>query len=280
MLKGDELIYIQRDLGSGLQLEADDNFAVTIRGERLAGAGQRAGVGEMVSDLSNLAIILGYLDGEPLARYMNDVSTVEVTNEGELVRINATGKLGSLQAWLDPEFGHLPRRLSLIKKGADLYNGRRVDEIDMRGGNIWPPGGVQRIDYAADDIALARSDDLPYIRHAVLTKKFFCEAGPVVTFETDATVTEIAFKPDLPDSAFRTEIEVPIGHAVTVEGAAHLPYVWDGNWAAPDVEPVIELKPRPRQGSGWRQLLVYGNLLAFVCLVGFVLFRRWRAGWS
>lgn len=277
LLKNGELVYIQKDLDSELDPVVDDEFAVTIQGERLSGPEQRADFRKMMAGLNEHAILFGLIDNEPLASYVASPAEVQTKNEGSLIRIDAKSRFGSLQAWLDPAYGHLPRRLKLTKEGADLSRDRRIDAIHMNGGKIWPAGGVRRMEYSADKIVLDRSDGVPYIKQITLVSKVHSAAGPVVTTKTDATVTEIAFDPELPDEAFQTEIEIPEGFDVTVEGAMHLPYVWNGTWAVPTVEYVPNPGLFARVSPGWRRFLLAANLVLFAGLIGFLVFRKWRA---
>jgi hypothetical protein len=92
---------------------------------------------------------------------------------------------------------------------------------------------------------------------------------------TKATVSEIKFSPDLPADAFNTEIKAPVGFDVTVVGASHLPYEWDGRKPVPRVARGDTLLGQISEKSGISLALFIGNavLLLVVC---WLLFRKYR----
>jgi hypothetical protein len=270
------LLYISDRLTpAGKQYAVD--LIVSLASEEIAGRKGRRTELDLLQGMNDNGLMIAYFGYFPLASYFGREAKVTEVKDGALVKVTSQSELGVLKAWLDPEFGHLPRKLELTRAGKQRTSGgRRVDEIVMNpSADIWPAGHIKQLSWAADNIKLAKNGNLPYIQSAEITHKTFSSAGPIVTVRTTIDVKQIDFTGDLADHDFESSLKIPDKYPVTIEEASYLPYIW------------LHGKPVPRTGNSLpstlsgarrnvRTILIIVNSLLVMALMAFMYY-RWTA---
>jgi len=269
-----DLLQIQATLDERReQVKSNDELAVLLHSERLAGRPERKDIPSVLAALNDSGLIFGVLGGHSLPAYLSASARITQSAEGAFVRLDSVSSLGHLTVSLDPGYGYLPRKLLLVKAGTDSMGERSVGEIRMAGdGKRWPAGSVRQLTWTAENIALANSSGVPYIKQVRLERKTFSEAGPVVTLTTDAEVTEAQFKPVFGEVAFTTTIAIPNHFDVTIVGAQQLPYEWNGSDVVPSVARVTG-SGEAATGFG-RPFLIVANVLLVLAIAAYLLFQR------
>ena len=278
LFENGDVLHCQARLGPGLvQVEGvNDDLGFSLYSKRLAGV-QDLDHESALRRVGDSATLYGIVGGTPLMKYLNHPARITMDREGAQPTVVSESPQGSLKLTLDPEYGYLPSGFTLIKRGSQIYNGRQVAEIDMHGDNrIWPPGKVESIEWEGKNTRLTFDDGKPFIGELTVVKCTKCASGVVVTYTTHATVTDLKFSPNSPDDAFNTDIKAPVGYDVTVVGASHLPYEWDGTKPVPRVVHGDTLLRRMSDKSGVSLALFFGNaaLLLVVCWLVFQKYRR------
>jgi hypothetical protein len=281
ILTNGQMLYVADRLNDRM-VQRDDSrqLMVTTTSPAIAGPEAAVEAAYVMDGLNDYAILLGYLGYFPIAEYVGDSAEIAIDDTGELVHVDSRSSLGHLQLWLDPASGFMPRKLELVKRGADLTSGgRRVDEVDMNSDEkIWPSGGVKSLRWTADEITLGRSGDVYYMAKITLVQDVDSAAGPVVTITTDAEVDSVNFNPSFGDAEFAPRLAIPAGHPVTAAMAEHLPFQWDGKGVVPAADDLDLRLSRKGDTGGRRRLgiLIVANLVLLAVVVGVFLFRRFR----
>lgn len=96
---------------------------------------------------------------------------------------------------------------------------------------------------------------------------------PSEIIETRMNLQHVIYEPTFADADFQTEIIAPIGYSVTVDGAYHLPYEWDGVKAIPRVKPIGKVISQFADSWMSRKGLIAFNVI-FLVIVFYYLWRR------
>jgi len=96
-----------------------------------------------------------------------------------------------------------------------------------------------------------------------------------MSIDTTIELDRVTYDPPLTESDFNTDIVAPVDYRVTVDGASHLPYKWDGMAAVPGipVQPVREFETIAPSGGDRRMILIAINVALILALV-LVLWRK------
>jgi hypothetical protein len=181
-------------------------------------------------------VCFGFLDGQPIGSPDGLLSDPKVIAEdGGLIKVGADSRFGKLLMWCDPDRGHLPRRIEFVQTPENHSRGRKIADIVMNAGNVWPAGRVKGIRWSIDldldgkDPGLTR----PYVSGWRIDKQTLCEAGVTVREKIDAEVESFQTNESGKHADFLFGLKVPKRSNVRVTDAGHLSYLWDGDWAAP-----------------------------------------------
>ncbi len=258
---------------------------ISLASGRLAGREQAESLADVLIEPVSL-VFAGYVGSFSIVEYVGDDADIQVQPDGDLVHVRARSDLGLMQLWLDPDAGFLPRRLHLVKQGTDrTFGDRTVQDLEIRGrSERWVSGSVDRLEWSADDIDLQRSGEGFYMRSVELDKRMFMTSGAVQTTRSAVTIDEITFSPEFDDDDFRPLLKIPVGTGVSIMGASHLPYEWDGEKVVPrsrqrQAEVAVEAA-RKRGGSvsgGLRLPWLIGINTALIAAIAAVLWYQRRA---
>jgi hypothetical protein len=270
-----ELLTIQAPLSANLQQDLNDNsISVVLRSPRLTPTTPPSDRGTLMAMIHDRGFPLGFLDGLDVADYFGEPESTPSVMEGSLVRVSAKTDNGEIILLLDPLYGHLPREVRLVKRGRDKTGNRRVDEIEMAGdGSRWPAGKVSQLVWRAERIELDRRDDTPYIRRAVVHADTVSAAGPVVRLTTRAEVTGLDLGVSFRDEQLTSTLKTPEHYRVTIEGAPHLPYEFQGGEVVPRV---IGAAALARGGDSGIPYLIIGINVLIVAYLAYRLAARVR----
>jgi len=272
-----DVLQAQAMLGPDLsQLEGvNDSLSFILYSKHLAGV-QEVDQERALGRVGDASTLYGFVGGTPLAKYLDPPANVSIDSRSSDPTITSSSQHGRLTLTLSSEFGYLPRAFLLRKRGPDVYNGRRVDEIEMRGDNrIWPRGRVKSIEWEGENVLSRLDNGMPYIKEVRVRRRSNCAGDAVVTFTTHAKVLAITFSPNLADDALNTSIVAPAGYDVTVAGASHLPYEWDGTKPVPRVVRGDTFLGRLSEKRGVTLMLLVINT-AFLLALTWFLFQKYR----
>lgn len=181
----------------------------------------------------------GIVDGQPICSSKGLLADAKVggVEDGQIV-IQGDSRFGKIKMWCDPGKRYLPRRVTFVQHPEHYSRGRRIADIVMNAGNVWPAGKINSIQWEINTelSALKSALDRPYIKQWTIVKKTHCEEGVVVTTSITGKVTEITLNQAWKDDDFLFGLDVTPWTPVHVRDASHLSYVWDGEWAVPAVE--------------------------------------------
>jgi hypothetical protein len=224
---------------------------------------------------SNIDLVcFGILDGQPIGSPDGLLSDPKVIAEdGGLIKVGADSRFGKLLMWCDPDRGHLPRRIEFVQTPENHSRGRKIADVVMRAGNVWPAGRIKEIRWSVDldldgkGAGLAR----PYVSGWRIDKETLCEAGVTVREKVDAKVKSFRPNESGKDADFLFGLKIPRRTNVQVTDAGHLSYRWDGEWAAPAAGPL------PRSGlaaSGSVLWIFVAANVALLTVIGAVILLR------
>lgn len=284
------LTYVQADVDKNHTTIDTSNMSVTINGEEVAGPNNRQEIQQVFAGLGNGAFVFGSLDVVSLAQYFETASIDPNKTPDGLVHLISKSNFGTVDAWVDPRFGYLPRKIRIEKTGTDLSLNREIRNINMNGDGVrFPKGRVTRLVWIANAIELARSNDIPFMRGLILVHEVHSKAGPVVTFTIKSQVETVNFDPNFDGTWLKIPINVPLHHTVTVSGAPHLPYEWNGSRAVPrirspssgDTRGPLTTQPGSDSTTETKQVrssatafLVAANVVALAAILLFLYFKR------
>jgi hypothetical protein len=255
----------------------DDNLGFLFYSQRLAGTQSEnsTSIYNALKDGETLLWLVGYA---PIAEYIRDAHDVAITPTDDGARLEADSRqLGKLTLLLSKSHGWLPKSFHVIKQPVHKARRGRVSDIRMAGGGVWPAGGVKRITWAGTIDSFGDAAGQPFAKQIAVVKQVDSEAGPTVTTTTKIDVQQLAFEPALQESDFYTDIVAPVGFPVTVDGADHLPYEWDGKGPVAAVSEVPRFRLETLRGAGGSRLVLIVLNVALILVLALLLWRKYAA---
>jgi hypothetical protein len=216
------------------------------------------------------ALCFGLLDGQPLCSPDGLLANGKIIGSADgLVIVEGNSRYGKLTLSCDPNRNFLPQRVEFIQNPDHYRHGQRIGDRVMNAGNVWPAGRVKELRRVIDMHfgQLEPNPSRPYISGWKMIETTDCEAGVVVTRAIQAEVTSIELGQAGEANDFLFGLKIPQWQPVQVEGAGHLSYVWDGNWAVPDAAGLAPSTLASRRTLRWTVgIVIVVSLLAFVCI--------------
>jgi hypothetical protein len=241
--------------------------------ERLAGVQQRnrESVLRMPTEFGPVVWNIG---GFGLLEHLDSAASLSIKHFQDRALLNLESELGSLELSLSNRYGWLPQAFKLVTKPEHITVGGTLRDVFAEGSievlsRVWE-GEVK--EFATDRRGQWYAKEIRFSR----ISRHRNHPEGVTAIET--RVEDLGFTPVLRDKDFRSDIVVPVGHMVSIDGASHLPYRWDGKKAVPDVpvwwegNAIGNLSDRP----GTRVLLIVFNVLLLL-IVSLILLRRHQA---
>lgn len=287
--RGSEPIFTQNDLvlydnGDVLNCQADldqslrqrdgitDNLMFMLYSKRIA-AVQKIDATSMYNYLNDSGVALWIIGYAPLHAYL-DLGNLDVKTADNGAEITSRSKNGVLSLTLSKKYGWLPVSFRLVKAPGDSTVGGLVGDVY---GN-----GIKDVTWTGD-LADFKSDGaghwFPQRMNVSRTTSFFSGRTGVTT--TAITLEKLEYNPHLTESDFRTSIVAPVGFPVTVAGATHLPYQWDGKMVIPGAPELPTRSPIVNGSSGpairWG-LIALNAILVVVVMI--LLWKKWGAATS
>lgn len=265
ILSDRELLYFQAVLDSHT-LKLDDATReyslIKLTSPRIADAGdhEHPTLELLLPKFNDSVLPIGFIGGAFITDYVRSNSEVAASEGLGLTRVYSKSPRGELELHLDPDYGYLPRTLRLRQRGHEI----------SQGGD-----GVTEINWFADNIVLDRQDGIPFIRKILVLNRVLRGEQVVLELQTATEVEKIDFGPAFANRDFVTTIDFPKGHRVHVDGASHLPYVWNGTRPVPKLDDASSASDSIPYLRSSRWFLVVANIIVLGVL-SVVLFTRWR----
>lgn len=237
------------------------------------------------SSLDESAFPLGYYGYSPLEHYLTGTIVREDRVDG-LVEMQIDSEYGSLELTLDPQHGSLPTHIQLTKNRDDIVVDGPVrtffnpspPETDVP--LIDPGPMIESPENEATqmqwDIEFTEFKQLPtgdwYPSQSNATYRVDFANQPSWVTHSSLSVSELS--PE--DATCDFTVTFPEGTSVSIEGAYHLPYRWDGKAAVPGVPDLPDgggYDEEQQRNSKWVYLFIFN---AIAILVVIILFARAR----
>lgn len=252
---------VSQTKGLGIQLDS----------ARLAGSQKlnRESVWSVLNDAGIALWVIGYA---PLIDYINGAPKLTVVPNDTGAEIRGTSDQGRFQLLVSSSNGWLPQSFEIVKEGEHRTVGGIVDKVyeGTVAFDSWT-GTVEGFDKLPDGRwAPTRMD---------VRRRTNFKDKPTKTLDTKIEFERMTYDPPLQQSDFQTDIVVPLGFSVSVAGAEHLPFRWNGKAVVPGL-PERSNGPNRRgdafadSGGGVRTLLIVFNVL--LVLILFRLLRKKR----
>ena len=207
--------------------------------------------------------VLGEISGTDLGKMLASGRPV-ISRTGEQWEVSHSGIGSALTLLCREENGFFPHEVRISWTGDDVYRGRRVGEIEMIAGGVWPSGRINRIETIVDQVIIASKDGCVYPTSWHCTTKTHCANGDCVVHKTIATVKDISFNQKFTLDDALLGATIPDGTPVNVAEAPQLDYVWSKNWPVPRADLLQSWRVNKRSWLGrfWTPaLLVVGAVL-------------------
>ena len=230
--------------------------------------------------LEESAISLWRIGYTPLDSFIKtSEAKVERTEEG--VTVSASSKHGNFMALLSKENGWLPKRFSMVKDRNSLIGNRPVkdfyvpdrdpaeerDRVAVEGDDL-PSVVVERMEWSGEITEFSKSPNgIWYASEAKVNGSTHFDEG-VNSFKAS-----ISIKPIPEDECdCNPTSEIPVGYAVSVQNASHLPYLWNGKAAVPGIpklpsrQPVTEKQHLKANGS-WMTIAINIGVIVLLAMI-------------
>lgn len=281
--ENDDVLSCQARIDPSLrQVDNDSYLGVGLYSQRLAES-QAVDRDSVYFALNEAAAALWIIGQRPLLGYLDDASAVSVRliepgSEASGAEILVTGEFGRLKLSASRASGWLPQSFELVKERELRMVGGRVTDIYA--------GRVTSMVWSGEASGFttdSESHGAPTELH--VQQRTNWKAKPVQIEDTMIDIENVRFNPELTDRDFEIDIAVPVEYPVTIMGAAHLPYKWNGREAVPGT-PNAPQRPnklvytdlKDPEATSWTQtVLVVLNILIFAAALAVVLLKNRRA---
>ncbi len=208
------------------------------------------------------AVYAGFFMGRPIWGEGGLFEGAVVSGEG---RATAQNRFGSGTVELDL-YSKLPKRIEWTISPDSLWFDKKLGDRVMGGGKMWPSGKIKKMECVLD-VQIANGQ----VEGWTKSVKAFCDAdGIVVTSIDRCVVKDVRSASQLTDCFLVATPEVTT--PVQVTGAAHLPYIWDGEWAVPVSEFLAARGYQAR--TLWPRISLGATLVLSLIAIGYFVFQR------
>lgn len=270
-----DILQCQAKLDSSLkQIDKTNGLSIVLHSKKLAGIQERDRT-SMSFALNDVAAALWFIGYMPLLEYLDNAPTIEVTLGENGAVVHSASEYGKLTLTASRDSGWLPASFELVKEPEHKTAGGLVADVyENSVTRVTWTGGAK--DFTTDSEGRWAPARMDVHRRTEWRKE------PVETIDTAIEIERITFDPQLADSDFQISIVAPVGYAVNIRGAEHLPYKWDGQAAIPGIP---DIPPRPagvpyenlrQMGRSNRTLTVLIAINAL--LISVLLLVVWRTG--
>lgn len=195
-----------------------DSLEYVIANRKLTEKGKAAFWAE-----GDFMLIFGYLQGNGKMMYLPEIlrkSTLSVSQEvlgaHKVDVLTGKGAFGTYTLWLDPDFGFLPRRIS-VRKGLSDYAGDRQL-------SSWE--GLQEMQADVKVLRLKKVSGVDVLAEFEITHKSILKDHETWS-HTACSLSNINLTPDVSTTdAFKLSSEIPNDTPVQVNDASTIEYVW------------------------------------------------------
>ncbi len=242
-----------------------DDLGILLYSKWLAGK-QRFDRKSVYNNLNDAGAVLWVIGYAPLLDYIEEASEVDIIPTDDGAKLIATSEYGVLTLSLSKAHDWLPKSFQVVKNPEHKTVGGLVGEV-FKGEvkSVTWTGEVK--DFIADDVGRWAPKSLLVQRRTVRN------SGTANILETDITLDQVKYDPPLTEADLTTDIVTPVGFRVTVDGAEHLPYEWDGENAVPRTASLGEIASGVKNRVWSRGGLIGINLL-FLTIVMYLLWKR------
>ena len=225
--------------------------------------------------------VFGFVDGyQTFADVLAGGETIPEDSKLKLpgsIVISNSSKFGKYRAWLDPQFGFLPRRLEGRKDGTDLLSNMQIAKLPLnKAGKIWPTTQLKEYRQVIDNVEIAILAGHPFLRSFVDTKSYMYSDGQELTIRTDFEIAEFG----LPTGkSFVPIVIIPDNTRVAVEQSPNIQYIWHDGRIVPNPNPrtaekLENLKFQSGGGGGfWRPFFIIVNVVVVLACIGLIIWR-------
>jgi hypothetical protein len=195
--------------------------------------------------LGEIRALDGYLPGDggtSLAKILRGASSLRLRDTMEAVEghevhvMEAKTPHGDYTLWIDPEYGFMPRRITVCKTDNDLLDGKPVNTY-LTGGSS-PDDHLQRSTTTIDSIEIKKIVDIFLPVAGKITNTLTYSSGKKITFTSNHKRTNIDFNPDF--QAINAFImDVPNGTRVFHKLIPQIRFKWMNGSAVVDIDDVL-----------------------------------------
>ncbi len=162
--------------------------------------------------------------------------TIQVISGNRLL-IKSDSEFGNIEIDADSTT-RLPLKIILSQNPEHFHHGKRIRDWDTTGSSTWPAGKVSSVRTA---ITMTIATQTP--PSAITTYKGWrterditFESKAVYREEADTTVSFFDVGGTIRPNDYWFDLKIPDMCRIQVDGASHLSYVWDGDWASPKAD--------------------------------------------
>ncbi|WP_460183843.1 hypothetical protein [Thermopirellula anaerolimosa] len=221
--------------------------------------------------------VFGYHPGNWFASYLPDVlrqceltAKPDVLDGRDTFLLEAQGRYGHYQLWLDPSEGFLPRRMVLVKRGSDLFGKEPVSASK----------GLHAVVITVDVRRIDRVKDIPVMAEFVIEREKSYDDRRVVDRSMCSLSNIRVLSNPAQEDGFALSTKIPNGTPVQVQDALHLDFVWEDGRVVNVVDSRLVSRLEDSRfhpgGANSRFWLVAANAGAIGLLLLVMALRRWR----
>ncbi|TWT69913.1 hypothetical protein [Crateriforma conspicua] len=258
----------------GQSIHFDEFHSATLRAPGISNNGETVNTDRVLMLLRNVPIF-GIVNSVRIEQWLDASNKLEAESDNSDPRsqllTKRTDDYGQLKVQWSRPGDVFPVSVELTQARSDrLSADKRLSDLDMRGGGGWPKGYAKRVH---TEMTVVDWDDTEMDRrptHWRATRHYVCQGDVNVTETWDLQQITFAPSPSAIDRAPVTPYK--IGSRVNVRDASHLNYIFDGQWAVPEVRFVSQVTGAP--GISRTTLTVLGLAVLAVAAIGFLTFRK------
>tara|TARA_R110002049_G_scaffold46487_1_gene135225 strand:+ start:190840 stop:192072 length:1233 start_codon:yes stop_codon:yes gene_type:complete len=260
-----DVMFFQTDT-DGLSNQIDRNLGLLLFSDRIAGS-QKFDSETLIHSLNDAAIVVWNLGDFPIVKYLDSADLVSVSRMGRISEVVAEGILGKLMLRVDSSHGWLPESFELLKLPFHRTANGTVSSVFG--------DSVPKVEWTGAISSFSGSSESGYFPSELNVTRLIASADE--RLETEISIEQVVFDPELSESDFQTKIRIPVGEQVRVDEADHLPYIWDGERAVPGVVNRAANPSQFRRGNGHFSRLAVMGCTTFVLALLLFYARRYAA---
>jgi hypothetical protein len=216
----------------------DGGLTAILHSKRLGGANVRDAKRTLFT-LNEGGVAIWVVGFSPLVEYFDSASDVKIDRaakdlEESEVAIVASSGLGSLRMIVSKSTGWLPRWYEVVKRGADRYMEKPLAEEVPQAEQITWTGNVR--EWATDE----DGNSTPRLVEVVLDCRNKDRTNLI--YNTKVHVQSVVFDSPFDEEELKSDIVVPKRFRISISGASHLHYMWDGHSAVSGVPDLLDIR--------------------------------------